>query len=86
MWFPFCFVGYFNGCERTLFVMPQGIIGAFGIRVPVVFIMSSLVGTNLFHIGLATPCSTVVQITMCLIMYRYIRKKRKVQEKSEDTI
>ena len=84
--FLFCFIGYFNGCERTLFVMLQGIIGAFGIRVPVVFLMSSLPGTNLFHIGLATPCSTVVQITMCLIMYRYIRKKRKVQEELKDTI
>jgi len=66
--------------------MLQGIIGAFGIRVPVVFLMSSLPGTNLFHIGLATPCSTVVQITMCLIMYRYIRKKRKVQEELKETI
>ena len=54
--------------------MLQGIIGA---RVP---------GTNLFHIGLATPCSTVVQITMCLIMYRYIRKRRKVQEELKETI
>ena len=54
--------------------MLQGIIGA---RVP---------GTNLFHIGLATPCSTVVQITMCLIMYRYIRKRGKVKEKSEEKI
>lgn len=73
--FLFCFVGYFNGREKTLFVMLQGIIGAFGVRVPVVFLMSMLQGVTLFHIGLATPCSTVVQITMCLIMYRRIRKK-----------
>ncbi len=82
----FCFVGYFNGCEKTLFVMAQGIIGAFAVRVPVVFIVSSLPGVNLFHIGLATPCSTVVQITMCLIMYRHIRNKRKIQGKPEEII
>ena len=78
--FLFCFVGYFNGREKTLFVMLQGIIGAFGVRVPVVFLMSMLQGVTLFHIGLATPCSTVVQITMCLIMYRRIRKKTALQE------
>lgn len=77
--FLFCFVGYFNGREKTLFVMLQGIIGAFGVRVPVVFLMSMLQGVTLFHIGLATPCSTVVQITMCLIMYRRIRKKTALQ-------
>ena len=25
----FCFVGYFNGCGKTIFVIIQGIIGAF---------------------------------------------------------
>ena len=84
--FLFCFIGYFNGCERTLFVMLQGIIGAFGIRVPVVFLMSSLPCTIMIHIGLATTFSTVVQITLCLIMYSYIRKKRKVQEELKETI
>ena len=78
--FLFCFVGFFNGHEKTLFVMIQGIVGAFGIRVPVVFIMSSLQGATLFHIGLATPCSTVVQIAMCLAMYGSIRKKEKCSE------
>ena len=25
----FCFVGYFNGCGKTVFVMVQGVIGPF---------------------------------------------------------
>ena len=25
----FCFVGYFNGCGKTIFVMVQGLVGAF---------------------------------------------------------
>lgn len=33
--FLFCFTGYFNGCEQTFFVMLQGIIGAFCVRIPV---------------------------------------------------
>ena len=30
----FCFIGYYNGCGKTLFVMVQGIVGAFCVRIP----------------------------------------------------
>lgn len=69
----FCFIGYFNGCERTLFVMIQGIIGAFFVRIPAVYFMSNLDQASLFHIGLGTPISTVVQIILCIIAYRVYR-------------
>lgn len=63
----FCYVGYYNGCGKTLFVMIQGMVGAFCVRVPMVFVMSSLTDSTLFHIGLATPFSSIVQIIMCVI-------------------
>lgn len=64
--FLFCFIGYFNGCGETNFVMIQGIIGAFGIRIPISYLMSRIPDTSLFLIGLATPCSTLVQIVLCV--------------------
>lgn len=67
----FCFVGYFNGCERTVFVMVQGIVGAFCVRIPVVYLMSRRPGATLFHIGLGTPISSLVQITLCVLAYRH---------------
>ena len=54
--FLFCFIGFYNGMEHTGFVMAQGIIGAFAVRVPVSWLMSRRVPVSLFHIGLATPC------------------------------
>ncbi len=60
----FCFAGYFNGCGNTTFVMLQGITGAFLVRIPVSFFMSRLTPVSLFLVGLATPCSTVVQILL----------------------
>ena len=71
----FCMVGYFNGCGKTLFVMVQGITGAFGVRIPVSFIMSRRVPVNLFHVGLATPASTVVQILLCLGYFFLLRRR-----------
>lgn len=73
--FLFCFSGYFNGRGLTFFVMLQGIIGAFGVRIPVSFFMSRMEGASLFQIGLATPASTVVQIILCIFYFLYIKKK-----------
>ncbi|MCI8957717.1 MAG: MATE family efflux transporter [Lachnospiraceae bacterium] len=64
--FLFCFMGYFNGGGKTLFVMGQGILGAFCIRIPVAYAVSRISGVSLFYIGLATPASTVVQIVLCV--------------------
>lgn len=73
--FLFCFLGFFNGLGMTRFVMLQGVIGAFCVRVPVSFLMSKIVPVSLFKIGLATPCSTIVQIIMCLCCMLYVRKR-----------
>ena len=73
--FLFCYIGYFNGCGKTTTVMLQGIIGAFGVRVPVSFIMSKLPDTTLFKIGLATPASTIVQIVFCSVCLWFAVKK-----------
>ncbi len=75
----FCFTGFYNGIGLTKFVMIQGIIGAFGVRVPVSYFMSRLPETSLFKIGLATPISSIVQLLLCLSCYLFLRKKEKKQ-------
>ena len=72
--FLFCFIGFYNGIEKTKFVMIQGICGAFLVRIPVAFIMQHIGNGSLFLIGLATPCSTVLQILMCFAVYARYRK------------
>lgn len=74
--FLFCFIGYFNGMGLTKFVMTQGIIGAFGVRIPVSSMTSRRVGATLFQVGLATPCSTLLQILLCLWRFFTLRKKQ----------
>ena len=73
--FLFCFIGYFNGLGMTRFVMVQGIVGAFLVRIPVAFLMSREVPVSMFHIGLATPCSTVLQVIMCLICFGIVTRR-----------
>ncbi len=79
--FLFCMIGYFNGYGKALFVMIQGIVGAFFIRIPVAFLMSHLsANPSLFKIGIATPCSTIVQITLCLVVFWRLQKDLKGKE------
>ena len=73
--FLFCFIGYFSGMGRTLFVMAQGLVGAFGVRIPLAFFISRIEGVSLFAIGLATPASTLVQIALCGAYMAYVKKK-----------
>lgn len=75
--FMFCYTGFFNGCGKTGFVMIQGIIGAFLVRIPVSYLMSRLTPVSLFYVGLATPASTLVQIVFCLIYYQVVSRQLK---------
>ena len=75
--FLFCFIGYFNGCGRTWFIMLQGIVGAFLVRIPVAYAISKISGVTLFMIGLATPSSSLVQILLCLIYYLILWRAEK---------
>ena len=79
----FCMIGYFNGYGKTLFVMLQGIAGAFGVRIPVSLIMSRIKPVSLFKVGLATPCSSVVQIILC-VGYFLLLSRRKPKKEAEE--
>lgn len=73
----FSFYGYFNGHSRSTFVMIQGIIQSFLIRLPFSYIMSIQENASLTFIGMAAPLATVVGITICVIYYIVINKKMK---------
>lgn len=62
----FCYTGFYNGIGKTRFVMIQGILGAFFVRVPVSYIMSIQPDASLFRIGLATPMSSILQLVLCV--------------------
>ena len=70
----FCFIGFYNGIGMTRFVMLQGIVSAFCVRVPVSWLMSRRTPVSLFEIGLATPCSSALQIVMCLLCMAWVRR------------
>jgi Na+-driven multidrug efflux pump len=74
--FLFCFIGYFNGCGNTVFVLVQGILSAFLVRIPFSYFVSKIPGVSMLQIGFATPISTAFAIILCIIIFSL--KKRAV--------
>lgn len=71
----FSFMGYFNGHEKTLFVMAQGLAQTFIVRLPVSFFMSIQPNATLTMIGIAAPAATVFGICINLVYYRRFRRQ-----------
>ncbi|MBQ6451911.1 MAG: MATE family efflux transporter [Solobacterium sp.] len=69
----FIFTGFFTGIGKTRFVMLQGIVGAFLVRIPVSYIMSKRVPVSVFLLGMATPSSSFVQAVLCVIYFLILR-------------
>ena len=70
----FSFMGYFNGHEQTLFVMSQGLIQTFLVRLPMSWYMSIQPGASLTMVGLAAPSATIFGIILNLLYFHHYQK------------
>ena len=73
----FSMIGYFNGTNRTVWVMTQGLIQTLLVRLPLAYFMSIQPDASLTKIGLAAPASTLVGIILNLGFFLYLEKKEK---------
>ena len=75
----FSMVGYFNGHDRTVWVMVQGLIQTLLVRLPLAYFMSIQPDASLMKIGFAAPAATIFGILLNVIYYLW--SNRKAQEK-----
>ncbi len=73
----FSMVGYFNGNNKTVWVMIQGLIQTLAVRLPLAYFMSIQPNASLTKIGLAAPVSTAVGIVLNVGFYLYLNQKSK---------
>ena len=78
----FSFVGYFNGREKTIWVMFQGLFQTLLVRLPVSYIMSIQPNASLTKIGFAAPLATFCGIILNLTYFIIIRKRDKTMSGS----
>ena len=75
----FSMVGYFNGNNKTIWVMTQGLIQTLLVRLPLAYFMSIQPNASLTKIGLAAPISTMVGVVLNIGFYVYLNR---VEQKS----
>ena len=79
----FSMVGYFNGNNKTVWVMAQGLIQTLLVRLPFAYVMSIQPNASLTKIGLAAPISTMVGIVLNVGFYVYLNHKDLFQSDSQ---
>lgn len=72
----FSMIGYFNGHDKTLWVMIQGLVQTLLVRLPLAYFMSIQPDASLTKIGLAAPAATVFGIILNVVFFIYINKKQ----------
>ena len=70
----FSMVGYFNGNQKTFWVMLQGLVQTLLVRLPMAYFMSIQPDASLTEIGLAAPVSTTVGILLNVGFYIYMSR------------
>ena len=70
----FSFIGYYNGHQKTLFVMIQGLLQTLLVRLPVAYVMSIAEEPSLTRIGLAAPLATIFGITINVLYFFWFQK------------
>ncbi len=71
----FSMIGYFNGHEKTLFVMLQGLAQTLLVRLPLAYFMSIQPDASLTYIGLAAPIATLFGIMLNVVYYQVLKKR-----------
>ena len=73
----FSMIGYFNGTNRTMWVMVQGLVQTLLVRLPLAYIMSIQPDASLTRIGFSAPVATFVGILLNVGYFIYLEKQKK---------
>ena len=72
----FSTIGYFNGHDKTVWVMVQGLVQTLLVRLPLAYYMSIQPDASLTKIGFAAPAATIFGIVLNVIYYLYANRKQ----------
>lgn len=82
----FSMVGFFNGYEKTVWVMIQGLVQTLLVRLPLAYVMSIQPHASLTKIGLAEPVATCFGIVLNVIFYLIFTRKMEWERKNKELL
>lgn len=72
----FSMIGYFNGHDKTIWVMAQGLIQTLLVRLPLAYYMSIQPDASLTKIGFAAPAATIFGILLNVVYLIFLKYKK----------
>ncbi len=76
----FCFSGYFSGIGRSGLSFIHNMIAVFCARIPLAYLASRMFADTLLPMGLATAAGSLVSVIICIILFFWLERKRKVAQ------
>ena len=74
----FSMIGYFNGHDKTIWVMAQGLIQTLLVRLPLAYYMSIQTDASLTKIGFAAPAATIFGILLNVVYLIFLKYKKRI--------
>ena len=71
----FSFSGYFCACGKSILSFVHNICSIIFVRVPGAYLTSMMFPATLFPMGLATACGSLISVVICLLVFRYLKRK-----------
>ncbi len=71
----FSMMGFFNGHDKTVFVMAQALVQTLLVRLPLAYVMSIQPNASLTSIGLAAPIASAVGVMLNVGYFLWLKKK-----------
>lgn len=78
----FSMMGFFNGHDKTVFVMAQALVQTLLVRLPLAYIMSIQPNASLTSIGLAAPIASAVGVVLNVGYFLWLKKKEEQKAKA----
>ena len=73
----FSFSGYFCACEKSLLSFLHNIVAIALVRIPGVYLTSTLFPNTLLPMGLATAAGSLLSVIICVIAFAVIHRKER---------
>lgn len=80
--FAFPIFGYINGLGHTRYTLLVNVVSAVVVRLPLIYLFSSIPGATIYHIGMALPIASIVQVIMAFGYILLAKKEREYRKNS----
>ena len=74
----FCFSGFFTACGYSIISFAHNFLSIICARIPLVYLASEAFPDTLYPMGLATCLGSVLSVVICVVVYAWMVKHRKL--------